>query len=909
MNTLKRIAFLMLAPILVAGPSYAGGPLAKCDDGVPFLWPNGGRNIVWNPDLGDLGNLTKTEADTFVGNSFTQWQNAATATISYVQGANLAVNVDETNFLPFFDAPAPDGLSAIVYDDSGAIFELLFGEDSGVLGFAGPEFGDPATCTITEGYAFLNGPEFDPADPNTALSIMVHEFGHFSNLAHSQTNGGILLGLALGTPEPSGPAPSNTFGTLTVVDFADNEYVETMYPFFFGPQFGTESLGRDDLTSISRLYPEPTYFATTASLAGSIFSPNGSTRLSGVNVIARNVSNPFLDSVSALSGDFTDATDPATSAVVGTYRFTGLTPGAQYAVFVDEILQGGFSTTPRNLPGPEEFHSGAAESNSDAPGTFTAVSAAAGATRTGVNVIFNVPRPGEPLGVGDDDFVELFPPFPIDFCGERFTSLFVNANGNITFGRADGAFSETTLAHLNGPPRIAGLWDDLNADAGGTVTFDETSNSFTVRWQSVPEFPAVGANTFSITISKKNLLGEILGTVAGNPFSITYGSLSAADGLAGFSCGSGHASGFEQESDLSAARGSIGGLISIPAIYEDLVGNSTTETVDLRGTLRFNGVNRIVDLTEIRRNDSVARATPLIRLPFDSANPAFATVIEPERDDVDFYSFRVRAGDVLAIEVVRGNLDSIIGVFDADTGELLVTDDDGGNGLLSRLLLQADADLRLAVAVSTFPDLEFIGAGETKGRYSLYINTYRGTPISIGDDDTVPVALGRPFKFQGQDRSSVFVNSNGSLSFGAGDTSIAATVPAFLAGPPRISPLWTDLDPTGLLGNPGVVLVDANARPAAVHFLSVSEFFSSNPNYFTAELQDKGGIALKWGPTARGAALTGVTQGGGAADPGPTDLSKRGLRPTGTSYENFLFNISTRGVSNFDLFFDEIRNK
>lgn len=325
MNTLQRIALFAAAQLLVTATAYAGGPLANCGDGVPFLWPNGGQNIVWNADQGGLGNLDKAAADTFVADSFDSWQNVGSATIGFLQGADLPVDVDETNFVPFFDAPAPDGLSAIVYDDTGAIFTLLFGAGSGVLGFAGPEWGDTPTCTITEGLAFLNGPEFDPSDPLTALSIMVHEFGHFSNLSHSQTNGGILLGLALGVPEPSGPAPSNTFGTPTVADFANDELVETMYPFFFGPQFGTESPALDDITSMSRLYPAVGYLATTASVAGSIFSSNGTTRLSGVNVIARNVANPFLDAVSALSGDFTDATDPAASPVVGTYRFTGLT--------------------------------------------------------------------------------------------------------------------------------------------------------------------------------------------------------------------------------------------------------------------------------------------------------------------------------------------------------------------------------------------------------------------------------------------------------------------------------------------------------------------------------------------------------------------------------------------------------
>ena len=880
------VAFVLMASF----KSYGGGPLALRAPGAPYLWPGGGVNIPFNPDQGGLGILNNAAAVAQTTSAFAVWQAVPSATATHVNAGQLAFDVDETNFFPFLFPAAPDGLSAIVYDEDGAIFDLLFGPGSGVLGFAGPEWVNTVNGDILEGVAFMNGATVaSPADVPVMQAVQVHEFGHYQNMAHSVVNGQIL---AFG--DNSGPTPNNTFPGGPGAALGQ---VETMYPFLFtGDAGGAATLHADDIAMFSRLYPEPTFATTTATISGTIFLPNGTTPATGVNVIARNTANPYIDAVSAISSDFATDYTPG-QPFVGTYTLRGLTPGANYAVYVDEILAGGFSTPPlAPLPGPEEFYNGALESNNSAtddPSVFTPVMPAAGSTVTGINIIFNRLAPG-PIPAGDDTTHEIFPDFPLKMCGQTFNSFFVNSNGNVTFGAGDTDFSESIGDHLRGPIRIAALWDDLNAAAGGSVSWSQTSDTVTVTFTNVPEFINTGANSFSITIEKAHGNGNGNGNTG--RFTINYGDMSATDGLAGYSCGGRITSGFEREEDLSARSGNINGH-NDTAIFEAFTANDND--LDNR-SFTFLGTKVFSD--QFESNNTLGSA-PAVSLPFNTASQF--SEIRPLGNDVDFYRFNVKAGDIIVIETVPGlpNMDTLIGLFDS-SGVLLASDDDSGAGLLSRLAFQVTADGTYAAAVTTFDDFDFTGDGTDFGRYVLNINSYRGTLLPLVDDDSVQVNLNTfTFPFQGVDRSSVFVNGNGNLTFGAADGDFTETVPEFLGGAPRIAPMWDDLFP-----GDGLVIAEEKDRTLSLHFVSVPEFFSTSPNYFTVVLDRKGEITMDYGPTSRSDSIVGVTQGGGAADPGPTDFfNANNLSAVGTTYERFLGDTSRYG--GIDLSFRSLRFK
>lgn len=170
---------------------------------------------------------------------------------------------------------------------------------------------------------------------------------------------------------------------------------------------GQETPAIEDIAIFSTLYPDPGFFTNFGSITGTVFAPDGVTPVSGVNVISRNILNSIEDTVSAISGNFTTES-AAGMPFVGVYTLNGLTPGANYALYIDEMLAGGFSTTPRSpLPGDEEFYNGASESSdesTDDPSVFTTVTAVAGSSQSGIDIIFNSPPcpPGDPLSICSD---------------------------------------------------------------------------------------------------------------------------------------------------------------------------------------------------------------------------------------------------------------------------------------------------------------------------------------------------------------------------------------------------------------------------------------------------------------------------------------------------------------------------
>jgi len=154
------------------------------------------------------------------------------------------------------------------------------------------------------------------------------------------------------------------------------------------------------------------------------------------------------------------------------------------------------------------------------------------------------PSGGTPLSLGDDEYqqVNIAGGETVSLYGAPHSSFYVCSNGYITFNAGDSDYDETLAEHFGPLPRVSALYDDLNPNSGGTISWQQFDDRMVVTWLDVPEYNGTSGNTFQVEL---HFDGRIR---------ISYLAIAPTDGIAGLSQGTGLSPDFV-ETDLTAMLG------------------------------------------------------------------------------------------------------------------------------------------------------------------------------------------------------------------------------------------------------------------------------------------------------------------------------------------------------------------
>lgn len=153
------------------------------------------------------------------------------------------------------------------------------------------------------------------------------------------------------------------------------------------------------------------------------------------------------------------------------------------------------------------------------------------------------------------------------------------------------------------------------------------------------------------------------------------------------------------------------------------------------------------------------------------------------------------------------------------------------------------------------------------------------TTVVLSDDGFEEVALsgGAKFPFYGAQYERVFVNANGNVTFDSGDTAFEPSAQVHLSVP-RISPCFTDLNPTGS----GSVWFLQMSDRLVVTWQNVPHYNYGGANSIQLELHFDGAIRFSFDGLTGTPALSGLSAGQGArSDFVSTDLSAEASCGTG----------------------------
>lgn len=193
-----------------------------------------------------------------------------------------------------------------------------------------------------------------------------------------------------------------------------------------------------------------------------------------------------------------------------------------------------------------------------------------------------------------------------------------------------------------------------------------------------------------------------------------------------------------------------------------------------------------------------------------------------------------------------------------DAGEIAILDDSGGV-VARRNPFNLDRKT-----------LQFSPAAGSAAAYTFQVAAIdydvdaaaSGLPLPLGDDDSDAVDLPFAFRFFGASYRRIFVNSDGNLTFQAGDSATSSrSLGRMVAGLPRIAPLFTDLDPSQKSDG---VRVLAEAARLVVSWVAVPAYSSSGsgtPQTFQVRLYPDGRIEFAYNGIVTDGAVVGISPG------------------------------------------------
>jgi len=490
-----------------AGPALAGGALYVTPvNGVvkPLRWSGtvqvyldqGDLNRGWQPQwqcdeftciqVKEFTgvNLGQQAGDDLVAATVAQWSGVPTSSFRAAIAGRSPVDITGANVFDYIGKANGGGIQTIYDADNSVIDTLVGGDGYGILGVASPEFASATDPTvIVEGWQVIGGSFLNATSTEQISGVVTHEFGHAINLAHTQTNGFLQMNDPNSwTPYAGGPEKAGPDQCGVVASYPAANQIETMYPFidpipysptYNSPQMAVVQDDADGMAALSSIYPAPGYSAVTGTIKGRVVAKDGTSQLTGINVIARRTDTPLDGAISRISGDSTQGLLGAD----GTFTLTGLVPGANYVVYIDSLRAGAFSTPRTLLLGPEEYWNAAesGDASKDDACAATPIALAAGETRQITISVNGIPRAPTftvipytmPVAVSDNGqrIVGLYGPSnespywlwdktsfakagDVTFLGGRGVNVAISGNGRVVGGTVAG-------------PTISNGWGDV----------------------------------------------------------------------------------------------------------------------------------------------------------------------------------------------------------------------------------------------------------------------------------------------------------------------------------------------------------------------------------------------------------------------------------------------------------------